>query len=162
MTPGRRTGAIFCIFFNGHNVIVHRLPTGQHTDLCVGTGIGKDGLSLPGVLLRHILAVEDGHKLRIPCLGVLRQLRKQGLDAPVGAEELPVLQGQVVPLVDGKAVKVGIPGGIGHLGGGHSLCSLGHGVGNSLGIVPLQVSVHHGGDALGHCGRGHHNDLLFR
>ena len=110
LTPGGKAppGVSFCILFNGHNVIVHRLPTGQHADLCVGTGVGKDGLCFPGVLLRHILAVEDRHKLGVSGLGVLRQLCQQRFNAAVGAEELSVLQGQIVPLVDGEAVTGGL------------------------------------------------------
>ena len=124
--------------------------------------MGEDNLRLLSFLLRHILAKEDGHEFCVSPGGILRQLLKQRLNAPIRAEELSVLQSQIVSLADGEAVKVGVPGGIGHLSRGHGGCRLCHGVGQSLWVLTIRICVHHGGDALRHRGGGHNDDLFVR
>ena len=97
------------------HIVVHGLAAGEEADLRVGAGGGKDGLGLLPLLLGDILAIEDRDELRA-LVGVRPgQPVQQGIQVLVGAEELVLLQGQIVPLVDGKAVEVGVPGGIGDL-----------------------------------------------
>ena len=65
------------------------------------------------------------------------------------AEELVVHQQQVVAGVDGRAVKLGVPGRVGDLHGAHLAHGLLHG-GGVLRLFPVGVDGDHGGNALGH------------
>ena len=83
----------------------------------LGQHVGKELQGLLGLLLSDVLAVEDVDELGV-LLGLgLRQTAQQLLQLPVGAEELVLRQGQIVAPLDGKAVEVGVPGGVGDLGG---------------------------------------------
>ena len=92
---------------------------------------------------------------------MLAQLLQQILHGAAGAEQLAVQQRQIVALIDGKAVKIGVAGGIGDLSGGHRLGGSHHGLSNRLGIGFVRIEAHHGGDALRHGGSGDHHDLLL-
>ena len=103
--------------FRGDEVVVDGLPSGEKGDLGTGAGGGEDLQSALGLLLGDVLAVVDGDELGV-LLGLgLGQALEQSGEIPIGAEELVFGQGQVVPLLDIEAVKVGVPGGVGDLGG---------------------------------------------
>ena len=109
---------MFCMeLFRRDHIVVDGLTAGEQVDLGVGTGRLEDGRRTLGILLGHIRAIEDADKFRV-LLGLrLGQTLQQGVQIPVGAEELMLCQGQIVALLDGKAVKIRIPGGIGDLAG---------------------------------------------
>ncbi|CAN3970038.1 Glycerophosphodiester phosphodiesterase, partial [Dysosmobacter welbionis] len=69
---------------------------------------------------------------------------------------------QIIALLDGEAVEVGVPGGVCDLGRGDGAEASRHGVSNGLGIRRVEIHVHHGGDALGHGLGGDHHHLLLR
>ena len=89
------------------------------------------------------------------------QLLQQYRNILVSAEELPVHQGEVIALVNGKAVKVAVAGSVGDLGSGHILNGCGHGFQDFLRLL-LQIHSHHGGDTLGNSGGGNHHNFFFR
>ena len=89
----------------------------------------------------------------------LGQPLQHGGQVLVGAEELVLRQGQVVPLADGEAIEVGVPGGVGDLAGAHVGKALHHG-GGVVRLVGVGVGGQHGGDALGHRLGGQDDHLL--
>lgn len=60
---------MFLHLFGGDHVIIHRLSAGQQVDLGGGTRLREDIRGLLGLLLRHILAIEDGDEAGILCSG---------------------------------------------------------------------------------------------
>ena len=64
--------------------------------------------------------------------------------------------------MDGEAVEIGVPGGIGDLGRGDGGETAGHGLRNAVRVRGLKVHVHHGGDALGHRFGGNDHHALLR
>ena len=64
---------MFLHLFGGDHVIIHRLSAGQQVDLGGGTRLREDIRGLLGLLLRHILAIEDGDEAGILVLRGLGQ-----------------------------------------------------------------------------------------
>ena len=96
---------MFLHLFGGDHVIIHRLSAGQQVDLGGGTRLREDIRGLLGLLLRHILAIEDGDEAGILVLRGLGQPGEQGVQVLIRTEQLVLLQGQIVPLFDGKPPK---------------------------------------------------------
>ena len=105
----------------------------------------------------HGTEVLDKRKAEGLVIDILFEIEDVHLDAAVGAEELAFQQSQIVAFVDGKAVEVGVAGGVSDLAGGHIGQSLGHSLGVGL-LIGVQIHHHHGGDALRHglAGDDHH------
>ena len=95
--------------FHADNIIVHRLSAGEDRHLRTGTHLFKQGPGLLSVRLLHILAEVQGDEGGFPPGGVLRQLVEQRVKGIVRVEELAFLQGQIIALLDGEAVEVGVP-----------------------------------------------------
>ena len=86
---------------------------------------------------------------------------QHGFQVPVRAKELVLLQGQIVPLLDGKAAKVGVPRRVGNLTGPDPAKAVGHG-GSIVLLAGVRFGAQHSGDALGDSlgGQDHHLFIL--
>ena len=91
--------------FRGDEIIVHRLSAGEEGDLGIGAGGGENIQCALCLFLRDVLAIVNGNELGV-LLGVgLGQTLQEGGEVLIGAEELVLAQGQVIPLLDVKPSK---------------------------------------------------------
>ena len=112
-----------------------------------------------GGVLSDVLTIIEGDEGGV--LPFLRQLFQQSVQLGVGAEQLAFLQGQIVALMDLKAVEIRVPGGVGDLRGGDGGQRFSHGLRNRCDLR-LRVYVHHGGDALGNSLAGDDHHVFLR
>ena len=112
-----------------------------------------------GGVLSDVLTIIEGDEGGV--LPFLCQLFQQSVQLGVGAEQLALLQGQIVALMDLKAVEVGVPGGIGNLRGGDGGQRFSHGLRNRCDLC-LRVHAHHGGDALRNSLAGDDHHVFLR
>ena len=146
---GRKRGAKAPRFlFNGNDIIIYRLAAGQQADLRLGAGRREDLLRPLGLLLCNVLSIEDRDKLCLLVSLRVGQPVQHGFQVPVRAKELVLLQGQIVPLLDGKAAKVGVPRRVGNLTGPDPAKAVGHG-GSIVLLAGVRFGAQHSGDALG-------------
>ena len=104
-TARSQLGAGVLLLFGGNHIVVHRLAAREKSDLGAGAGGGENLFCLLGLLLGDILPVKDGDEFgALMGLRLGQPLQDRG-QVPVGAKELVFLQSQIVPLVDGEAVK---------------------------------------------------------
>ena len=111
--------------------------------------------------LGNVAAVEDIDKFLTACGDLIRHLREKLGDVAAGAEKRAADEAEIVALVDLKAVKIGIAGGVGDLHGGDGIETVVHG-GDVVLQIHRRVEIQHGGDALRNGLAGDDNDLLIR
>lgn len=96
--------------FNGDDIVINRLAARENGDLGIRT-VGAEHIScLLSILFSDILAKIQRDKFRAPAHSLRRQFRQQSFNGGIRTKKFPLLQGQIVPLLDVEAVELRIPG----------------------------------------------------